>query len=104
MSAGDFAFKDSIGLKVCALFKNEYIPSKVLTFSKSGKYVFTFDTVCGEVSGVTVRTMLIMFSIFCGSEINPAVRFFVVPDSLETMSGIWPFPKIYFEANKYNNI
>jgi len=69
-----------------------------------GKYVFTFVTVCVDVSGATVRTMLIIFSIFCGSVIRLPAKCFDVPDSLETMPCSCPLPKIYFAAKKYKNI
>jgi len=74
------------------------MPSSVLTFSIAGKYVFTFDTVCVDVNGTNVRTMLIMFSILWGSVIKEEAAFFVEPDSFETMTGSWLLPNMYFAA------
>jgi len=60
------------------------MPSNVLAFSIAGRYVFTFDTVCGEVRGAKVRIMPIKFSILAGSLSIPEVIVLVVPESLET--------------------
>jgi len=59
-----------------------YIPSNVLTFSKIGKYVLTFETVWVDVSGAAVLTKPMMFSILLGSERKPDVSPLVTPDNL----------------------
>jgi len=78
--------------------------SRVLAFSTAGRYVFTFDTVWGEVKGAKVLTMPIKLSIFSGFLIIPWVKVLPVPESLETTPLNCLLSRMYLAAKKYNNI